>query len=277
VLAKRAGDEIDWITVVASGEPLLYAGLGPLLREIKALSRWPLAVITNGSLLSHPEIRRELLAADAVLPSLDAGTADLYRRINRPHPGVPFEAHVRGLEVFRTEFSGRLWVEVMLLSGLNDSEEALRALADLLVAIRPDAIHLTTPTRPPAEPWVRPADREGILRAQAILGEAATVVHPAQGSFDLSAEEGQDAVIEAIIAILKRHPVRSDDLRAALAERGDGRADETISRLQSSGRVRLVERLGVAFWTHADSVFPERGSRPIGHAHSGDSGSDSDS
>ena len=66
----------------------LHASLGVMIRQVKDLTTIPVAVITNGSLLYLPEVRQELLAADAVLPTLDAGNAKLYRKINRPHPAI---------------------------------------------------------------------------------------------------------------------------------------------------------------------------------------------
>jgi wyosine [tRNA(Phe)-imidazoG37] synthetase (radical SAM superfamily) len=130
--------EIDWITFVGSGEPTLHASLGAMIRRLKTLTVLPIAVITNGSLLHLPEVRQELLAADAVLPTVDAGTDVLYRKINRPMPELNYERFVEGIVAFRNEYRGKLWVEVMLVQGLNDSEAALQDLAAVLKRIRPD-------------------------------------------------------------------------------------------------------------------------------------------
>ena len=93
--------EIDWVTFVGSGEPLLHASTGWLIREVKHITDLPVAVITNGTLLYLPEVREELIVADAVLPTIDAGTEELYRRINRPHPQFTFNRLVEGLIAFR--------------------------------------------------------------------------------------------------------------------------------------------------------------------------------
>ncbi len=85
-LAAHAANDIDWITFVGSGEPTLHSGLGWLIRAAKSRTNRRVAVITNGALLYLPEVRRELSAADAVLPTLDAGTPELYHKINRPWP-----------------------------------------------------------------------------------------------------------------------------------------------------------------------------------------------
>jgi wyosine [tRNA(Phe)-imidazoG37] synthetase (radical SAM superfamily) len=184
-----------------------------MIRQVKALSDLPVAVITNGSLLYLPEVREELMAATAVLPSLDAGSERLYRAINRPHPQLSFELQLDGLTAFSHAYRGKLWVEVMLIAGMNDSEDALRDLGAALRRIEPDQVHINLPIRPPAESWVTPADREGLMRATVILGENSQVIHPAQGEFDLS---GYDNVIDAVIGVITRHPMREEELLATL-------------------------------------------------------------
>jgi wyosine [tRNA(Phe)-imidazoG37] synthetase (radical SAM superfamily) len=243
---------IDWITFVGSGEPTLHTGLGPMIRRVKALAELPVAVITNGSLLDLPEVRDALMAADAVLPTLDAGTDLLYRRINRPMAELGFDRLVRGLIAFRRQYRGRLWVEVMLIRGLNDSEEALRDLATVLEQIRPDQVHLNLPVRVPCEPWVAPADAASLGRARAILGPIAQVVPPSAGALDLTAS---DDVEEAIVAIVTRHPLAESDLIRALDRWDAARLSETLEHLLASGRVQVLDRSGRRFWSSSRSRY----------------------
>jgi wyosine [tRNA(Phe)-imidazoG37] synthetase (radical SAM superfamily) len=252
--AHRPGD-IDWITFVGSGEPTLHASLGLLIRQVKTLTDLPIAVITNGSLLYLPEVRQELSAADAVLPTLDAGNAQLYRKINRTWPGLTFERLLDGLIAFRREYRGKLWVEVMLVKGLNDTEEALREIAAVLRRIQPDQTHINLPTRPPAETWVQPPDEAGLARAVAILGDVAQIVHPAEGDFDLS---GCDTVVEAIVSIITRHPMREDELARALERWTPGQVEEALQTLANSGQAQVVERHGIRFWSAAGARYPQR-------------------
>ena len=252
-LASHKPGEIDWVTFVGSGEPTLHSSIGWLIQQVKALTELPVAVITNGALLYRPEVRRELMAADAVMPTVDAGTPELYRRINRPHPEVTFERLVSGLIAFRLAYRGKLWPEVMLVRGLNDTEEALRAIADVLGRIGADEIHISLPTRPPAETWVKPPDEEGLMRAQAILGDVARVLHPAQGTFDLS---GYDNLTDAVVAIITRHPMSEQDLVQTLARWTPGRVREALDELEASGRAQVVVRYGVRFWSAAPSYYP---------------------
>jgi wyosine [tRNA(Phe)-imidazoG37] synthetase (radical SAM superfamily) len=246
--------EIDWVTFVGSGEPLLHVGMGWLIRQVKGMTSLPVAVITNGSLLYLPDVRQELAAADAVLPTLDAGTPGLYRKINRPHPEITFERFIDGLVAFRQEYAGKLWVEVMLVRGLNDNPQALRDIAKILQRIRPDAIHINLPTRPPVETWVQPPTNESLMQAMAILGNIAEVVHPAEGSFDLS---GYDNLIDAVISIITRHPMRQEELERAIERWLPGQVSQALQDLMASGRAQVVERYGVRFWSATPSHYPE--------------------
>ncbi len=251
-LGRHGPGEIDWVTFVGSGEPTLHSGLGRMIRAVKGITAIPVAVITNGSLLFRPEVREELAAADAVLPSLDAGSRDLYRKVNRPHGILDFAQHVEGLVAFRREYRGRFWLEVMLLEGINDDEASLRDLAACVRRIRPDAVHLDIPSRPPAEPWVRPATEEGLMRASAILGGLATVVHPVEGTFDLG---GYENVLDAVVGIITRHPMREDQLERSLARWSAGEVREALEKLRTDGRATVVERLGARFWSAAGARY----------------------
>jgi len=252
-LAAHKPGDIAWITFVGSGEPTLHTNIGWLIEQVKAVTDIPVAVITNGSLLYDPQVRHALALADAVLPTLDAGTSSLYRQINRPHPAATFRRLVTGLINFRRQYSGRLWVEVMLVRGLNDTEQALQDIAHILRRVEPDEIHISLPTRPPAETWVQPADDEGILRALAILGEVARVLHPAAGSFDLS---GHETIADAVISIITRHPMRQEELERALEQTAPGQAGDVLAELERNGHAQVVERYGVRFWSASPSHYP---------------------
>lgn len=247
-------EEIDWVTFVGSGEPTLHSGIGWLIREVKGVSDKPVAVITNGALLYLADVREDLAAADAVLPSLDAGESELYRKINRPHPETTFNCLLQGLIEFRRVFQGKLWVEVMLVRGLNDTEETLLGIARALERIGPDAIQINLPTRPPAEAWVEPPDEEGLRRAVAALGGLAEVVRPAEGSFDLG---GHESLVDAVVAIIRRHPMCEAELEQALARSTPGQVNEALKALQASGRAQVVERYGTRFWSAAPSHYQE--------------------
>ncbi len=253
-LAEHAGAEIDWVTFVGSGEPTLHVDIGWLIRRVQMLTDLPVAIITNGALLYLPEVRQELSAADAVLPSLDAGNARLYRKVNRPWPKLTFEQHLNGLTAFRKMYSGKLWIEVMLVRGINDTERELNEIAAALNQIQPDEVHINVPTRPPAEQWVEPPDQEGLMRALALLGKNAKIVHPARGTFRL---EGSADVTETILNIITRHPMDEQDLIETLKKWTPDRVEAALDALIASKRAQIVERYGRRFWSASDAHYPK--------------------
>jgi len=255
-LAAHQPGEIDWVTFVGSGEPTLHIGLGWLIRQVKRATQLPVAVITNGSLLHLPEVRAELMDADAVLPSLDAGNAALYRKINRPWPKLTFDLHLRGLAAFRQEYRGQLWLEVMLIKGLNDTEQAIQELLAAIKTFAPDQVHLLLPTRPPAESWVTPSDAEGQMRAQALmvaaLGQNLRLFPPTQAELDSNPGGNLE---DALMAIIIRHPLCEADLAAFFGVEQAEAALAALEKLCQRGQAQVVQRYGLRFWSAAKSLY----------------------
>lgn len=153
--------KLDYITFSGAGEPTLNCGIGRIVAHIK--SRYPhykLALLTNGVLLREAAVRAEVLACDLVLPSMDSATQPGYERINRPQPGLRVEDLIDGIAVFRDEYQGRIWLEVFIIAGINDSPTELEALEKAIRRIRPDKVQLNALDRPGAEEWVQAAPIE---------------------------------------------------------------------------------------------------------------------
>ncbi len=261
-LAGGLAERVDYLTFVGRGEPLLCASLGWLIRQVKG--RWPslpVAVITNGSLLDRPEVREELASADLVMPTLDAADQATFRRINRPLGGLEIAAIIDGMVALRRQLAGRLWVEVMLVPGLNDDADCLAQLRDALERIAPDQVHINVAARPPAEGWVEVPDSASLARAVRILGQVAEVVAPETGSLELGGADGDgDDVVEAVDivdivrSIVGRHPMREADLLEGLERRfGAARTREVLAELEGSGQLRRHVYRGEAFWGDAGS------------------------
>ena len=246
---------IDWITFVGSGEPTLHSSLGWMIDRIKQMTDLPVAVITNGSLLFLPEVRDELCAADAVLPTLDAGNDWLFRRINRPAPRFSFDKQVEGLQKFRQVFSGKLWIEVMLVQGMNDGTAALEQLASILESIMPDQVHITLPLRPPAEAWVRPSSLAEQTRAKEILGRVLPVVIP-DSSQTLVARMGD--LKETIVSVITRHPMKEEELALLLSRWSYEEIKTALAELLSKKQVQFIHQDEHTFWSAAKSKFPGR-------------------
>ncbi|GAG90670.1 unnamed protein product, partial [marine sediment metagenome] len=111
-LSSKLDSKPDYITLSGSGEPTLFSRLEELISKIKNITDIPVAVLTNGSLLWLPEVRNALKAADMVVPSLDAGSSQIFQYVNRPHRDITFSRMLEGLVKFRNEYNGKYWLEV---------------------------------------------------------------------------------------------------------------------------------------------------------------------
>ena len=239
--AVGTGGSVDHITLVGDGEPTLSSDLGLLIEAIKERTDVPVAVITNGSLLQDPEVREELADADRVLPTLTTNDLQIWRRIHRPHRDLVLAETVRGLKEFSEEYRGDLWVEVMLVAGLNDGEGSLMGLFKVLQWVGPDRVDVMVPTRPPTEPWVEAPDPDRVLRAMELLGAYNAFVKEADGSFIV---DGYSDIRDALLSISGRHPLRED-----VAERlSDGRgAPGTVASMVDEGQMVRVKYRGEVF------------------------------
>jgi len=212
-LAGRLDSQPDVITISGSGEPTLCLRLGEMINRIKAITSVPVVVLTNGSLLWRPEVRSQLLAADLVLPSLDAGDEAMFRTVNRPHPDISFDQMLDGLITFRREFQGQYWLEVFLLAGHTAIEAEAAKLARCVERIAPDKVQLNTAVRPPAETFAVGATRERMAELAKMFGPNAEVIADFHATFEQPEfHAGRQAVLE----LLKRRPCSLDDISAGL-------------------------------------------------------------
>ena len=213
-LAER--DKPDYITLAGSGEPTLNAGIGKIIRGIKGMTDIPVAVLTNGSLLWMDEVQEDLMAADLVIPSLDAGDDYLFQYVNRPHEGIPFDRMVEGLAAFTKRFPGEVWLEVLLLAGvtgISSETEKLAAIANGLGVVR---IQLNTATRPPAEEFAIALSSEQLLELKGLFHGQVDVISENIQEVTEDAALGQASDAD-IVALLNRRPCTIEGISAGLS------------------------------------------------------------
>lgn len=235
-----AGNQTDYVTLSGSGEPTLHTGFGEILRHVKAAGNYKTAILSNGSLMALPEVRREALAADVVKVTLSAWDEESFQRIHRPAEGVTFARLLEGERALREEFSGRLWVEVMLLPGYNDVPEQVRAIAECVKSIRADAVHLNTTTRPAMAGVDVSRVPEAFLRTVAPWFSPEAEI-PVFKGMTLSPLEMTDA---ALLELLARHPIALE----ALAQSGGAdvaAVERRLKSLEATGRLIIDSHDGV--------------------------------
>lgn len=203
----------DYITLSGSGEPTLFSKCEELIHQIKEITETPVAILTNGSLLWLPEVRKSLSEADLVVPSLDAGSHSLFQYVNRPHPDISFDKMVEGLIRFRDEYKGPYWLEVFLLAGVTTPDVEIEKLSTHIHSIQPDKVQVNTVTRPPAESFAEPVPKELLGNLAAQLFERSEVIADYRGVHDQQEFVSQR---EDVLTLLRRRPCSIEDIAAGL-------------------------------------------------------------
>ncbi len=226
--------EPDAVTFSGSGEPTLHEDIGRVIDFIK--QEKPdvrVVVLTNSTLLSDPVVRRNLLKADTVMPSLDAVFEKSFLKINRPCKELDCKGMIDGLIAFSREFTGELNLEIFILPGINDSDEELLGFQQVIDKVQPSLIQLNTLDRPGTVKNIVPATREELLRVERILNrdniqliaKVANIISDSddkkkgdaakkQKSPQLSTEQLSDIILETI----HRRPCTAEDLSMTLRQ-----------------------------------------------------------
>lgn len=236
---------LDYVTFSGSGEPTLHSGLGEMIDGIHALCDVPVAVITNGTLMTHPDVRRDVGKAELAVPSLDAVTPEVFRRINRPHPALDIASIIEGLVRFRGEYRGQLWIEVMLIPGINDSDQELARLGEAMHRIRPDKIQINSPCRPGAEAGILPADTATLERAREVFGSHAEIIGDFTG-MQRTVREGD--IGHAVIDIVRRHPSSARQISQMLGIPQHA-VQQHLQALVAGGSIRETLHNGLRFYS----------------------------
>lgn len=215
ILKKRP--KINYITLSGSGEPTLHKNLDKIVTLIKKTTRnkYPLCLITNSSLLYQPKVRKEIRELDLIIPSLDAATPSKFKKINRPHLSIGINKVIRGLVSLRREFKGKIWLEIMLIKGLNDSFREAKKFKDIIEKTRPDKVQINTPSRPSLS-HVKIPSYATLKKFQRALGPIAEIVASPQRKHQKKAFRN---IKFRILMFLKRRPATLNDLVSSLGYR----------------------------------------------------------
>ncbi len=251
--ALRIGPQPEVVTLAGSGEPSLAANLAEVLRGLRSLTALPLVLITNSSLLSDPRVAEAAASADIVVPSLDAGDAATFQRINRPDPSVDFETMLHGLQSFARGYQGELRLEVMLLDGVNDSEESLQALARCVASIPCSRVEVNNPVRPPGRQAVRPVAAARLARALELFGPHAVAVgDPLRRAEESAAGDLPD---ERLHETLRRRPSTLAQLVETLGLPEEA-LRQRLARGLAAGELRTEERAGATYYLRRPREAP---------------------
>lgn len=245
----------DMVTLGGLGEPCLNSEMGAVIAGAKELfPDTDIAVLTNSTLMGDPEVRRELAMADVILPSLDSLDPTGFDRVNRPHRDTDPEAVANGLLEFRKEFKGKIFLEILLVEGVNDSDDNLDRLTDFCKRLSPDRVDVVTTTRPGTVRGARPVKGEVLGRWRRELEQGKDI---ACSAVDVEFEEmSLDRLTGLVMASIGRRPQTVPQMAGALNV-DPKRVQEAVEALVKQGDVIPREDRGETFYHGTGHVIEE--------------------
>ena len=237
---KRNPDP-DTLTFSGAGEPTLHVHIGEVIAYLKTIRpALPVAVLTNGTLFTDPGVRKELMQADLVLPSLDAATDRALRKINRPTKELLAADYIRGLVDFGREFRGQIWLEIFLLPGYNDDDENLEALKKAAGEIGPQRIQLNTLDRPGTVRDLHPVPTERLeeIAAWFDMDQVEVIAPPPMRK---EAKSYREDLESAILETISRRPCTLEDLEKILGMHVH-EINKYLGVLEETGKIESIRQ-----------------------------------
>ncbi|HSQ84369.1 MAG TPA: radical SAM protein [Desulfobacterales bacterium] len=231
----------DYITFSGSGEPTLNSKIGDVIRFLKEqVPDVPVAVLTNGTLFFQKQVRSDIKDAKVVIPSLDAATEKIFKNINRPSPHLHVDKIIDGLIRFRKEYSGKMWLEVFIIPGINDTNEELNILKQVIGKINPDQIHLNTLDRPGSVSSLRAATREELEHVLDVfqMDNATIVADPPEHKSLISYRKD---TADAILGTIARRPCTLKDLSEILGLQVE-EVNTYLKSLETDKKIKIVKQ-----------------------------------
>jgi len=206
---------IDYVALSGSGEPTLNKDIGEIIKRIKINTDIPVLVLTNSSLLWNKEVRDDLKNADIIVPSMDAVSEGVFKKINRPVDGLIIDTVLEGLKKLSGEFEGLIFLEIMLVKGINDSEKEIELMKNVIKELHVDKIQLNTVIRPPSEKFSAPLGESELETIKDKLNVGIPIEIISQ--FSAAIREIYNIEIEKeVLNLLKRRPCKLDEMALSL-------------------------------------------------------------
>jgi wyosine [tRNA(Phe)-imidazoG37] synthetase (radical SAM superfamily) len=231
----------DYITFSGSGEPTLNSNIADVLQFIRNhIHDIPVAVLTNGTLFATKQVREDIRDAAVVIPSLDAATDEMFRKINRPYSKLKIDAIIDGLIRFRKEYNGQIWLEIFIVPGMNDTKHELTALKQAIEKIGPDQVQLNTLDRPGPVLTVRAATQQELEKVIQFwrLDNVTIITDVSRRKVVLAYRTDTES---AILGTIARRPCTLKDLSEILGLQIN-EVNKYLDVLEADGKIKMVKQ-----------------------------------
>jgi wyosine [tRNA(Phe)-imidazoG37] synthetase (radical SAM superfamily) len=149
----RDGKTIDAVSICGNGEPTLYPALGEIIAAAKELrDRYHpaarVAILSNSSTVGEPALRQALDLLDLKIMKFDAGSEEMFRRLNHPAAPVYMGEIIAGLKELKNIHLQSCFVQGRVT---NADPDSVAIWIDKVREIHPLAVQVYTLDREPAD------------------------------------------------------------------------------------------------------------------------------
>jgi wyosine [tRNA(Phe)-imidazoG37] synthetase (radical SAM superfamily) len=167
---ERLPEAPDWITFAGNGEPTMHPRYPVVVERVVATRdelapRTRVGVLSNGLTAGKAAVRAALLRLDGRMMKLDPGPAALVNGVS--YDPAALVASYRALKPYT--------IQAMVVRGPDwdgSSDAAQEEWRRLVVAADPDAVHLYSLDRPPADRRIQNVPRERLIAMAQAIREA---------------------------------------------------------------------------------------------------------
>lgn len=170
---RREKAKLDRITFSGNGEPTSHPQFEEIVKEVASIrdDLYPgvwIAVLTNGAHLDRPDVVRGLNQTDERIVKLDAGNEPMFRRLNKPDPGVTLRRVVDGMSKLRS-----LTLQTMFVAGTTDNStpDEVESWLAQVERTRPSWLQLYSLDRVPADRKLVPVSRVRLMEISMLVSE----------------------------------------------------------------------------------------------------------
>lgn len=249
--ALKSHPNIDVITLTANGEPTMYPYLDELIAGIHAIKGdIQTLILSNSACLSDEAVFNALLKLDQVKLSLDAATPEVFKKIDRPAEGIKIDEIIDAIRRFSHLYTGKLFIEILFVRGVNDSLKEVLALNTALSKINCERIDIGTIDRPPAYPVQGLEFKE--LYALSHHFDPALPIHIVSRTHATAHPSTYNS--DEILMTLDKRPLTEDDVQALF----DTESKKRFQTLLNEGKITTIERSNIIFYLPCENSERKR-------------------
>jgi wyosine [tRNA(Phe)-imidazoG37] synthetase (radical SAM superfamily) len=249
--ALKSHPNIDVITLTANGEPTMYPYLDELIAGIHAIKGdIQTLILSNSAYLSDEAVFNALLKLDQVKLSLDAATPEVFKKIDRPAEGIKIDEIIDAIRRFSHLYTGKLFIEILFVRGVNDSLKEVLALNTALSKINCERIDIGTIDRPPAYPVQGLEFKE--LYALSHHFDPALPIHIVSRTHATAHPSTYNS--DEILMTLDKRPLTEDDVQALF----DTESKKRFQTLLNEGKITTIERSNIIFYLPCENSERKR-------------------